>query len=397
MRYAFFIAKRYLFSQKRRSIVHIISLVSLLGVVIGTAALVVVLSVFNGLENLVLGYMNSFKPDLEISVAKGKTFDETTFPLADIQQMEGVETVAREVDDIALATHENRQHIITLIGVDENYIKVSRLDTTLVQGEFRLSQGAFSYIVAGIGVASILNIGIPSFEPVVLYYPRRSTKNLNNPTNAFAKKNISVAGITQIHPEYDSRVVFAPLDMVRELMEYEHELTKVCVKINPNASAEEVQTHIQQRLGNSFVVKNRYQQQESIYKMMKSEKLVIYLILTLILAVAMFNIITTLMMLVAEKRADMRILSQMGADKVFIKRIFFLQGIIITAVGGLVGIAVGVVVCLLQKYLHLVVMNPMAIDELRYYPVDIHLTDILLVAAIVALMGLIASSIRKRI
>lgn len=395
-RTALFIAWRHLFSKKKHSLVNIIAIISAIGVLTGAAALVIVLSVFNGMEDLVVNSFNSFNPDIKITLSEGKSFAVDSFPLQKIRQMKGVRSVEEVVSDLVLLEYDSKQQLIELKGVDNDYASISGFDTLLIDGSCRLQGDEGDGGVMGSIAAGMLQVNLSGAEYFKLYYPKRLRKNLGNPADAFKTLYLQPMGVFSSNTEYDEKYLICPLEFARDLMSYEGEATSVEVFVKEDKERDRVQAGIENLLGEKYLVKNRYQQEELLFKTMKSEKLIIFAILSFILLIAVFNIIGTLAMIIIEKRDDTVILCQLGADKSLIRRTFLFEGMIISFIGGVVGMLAGAFICWLQQTFHLITMGNGGGYLVSYYPVKMEGIDFLIVFATILIISLIASSIPLR-
>ena len=297
MKLPLYIARRYLFGKKNQNAINIISGISMLGVAVGTMALVVVLSVFNGFDKVVKSLFNAFDPDIEITAAEGKTFVPDGPAFDSLSRLPGVVHYAEVLEENALLRYDERQHIATVKGVDESFIKVTGIDTMIYDGAMKLKDENRPYAVVGQGVAYNLQIGLNFINPVFVYMPKRTGRiNLANPDQSFRRKFIYPAGIFAIEQDFDSRYILVPIEFMRDLLDYTREVTALEVKIDPGMKTKKVQEAIMETMGPEYVVKNRQQQNELFYRVMKSEKWAIFLILTFILIIASFNIIGSLSM-----------------------------------------------------------------------------------------------------
>lgn len=387
-----YIAKRYLFSKKTHNVINIISIISIVGVCIGTAALVIVLSVFNGFEGLVVSLYNSFDPDIHISVTKGKTFDITTFPIDRLKKLEGVESLTQVLEENALLKYKDKQYIASIKGVGKEYTRVSGLDSMIVNGEFILSDGTHSFAVVGYGVAHNLSLEMHDLEnPIHVFVPRQGEVSLTHPENAFNEDVVWPSGIFSIQHEFDSKYVIVSLPFAQRILEYPSKISALEIKISPTADMQHVQEKIKDIVGVEYEVKNRFEQHAILYKIMKSEKWAVYFILSFILLIAMFNMVGSLTMLIIDKRRDIAVLRSMGADLKMIKRIFFMEGILIAGLGAVGGIIIGLLVCLLQIYFGFITLNTSGAFVVDSYPVEVQVLDLVYVFFTVMIISLLAT------
>ena len=387
MKLSLYIAKRYLFAKKSRNAINVISAVSAAGVAVGTMALIIILSVFNGLETMVSAIFNTFDPDIKITAAQGKTFLADTARLRMLSNVDGVSYYSLSIEENALLKYGDRQFIATIKGVDESYSSVTQIDSSMWEGEFILqSENNRPFAVPGIGVAQYLGMRINFITPLVLFVPKKSGSITLNPEDAFTRKYIFPSGIFEVEKEYDSKYVYIPLEFARELTGIDEGVSSVEIKFSERADPRTVQKEITRIFDKGFVVQNRFEQQEIFYKVMRSERLAIFLILTLIIIIASFNIVGSLTMLIIEKERDIEILKSLGADKNLIKKIFIFEGWLISIIGALTGIVLGFIVCWLQQTFGLVKLqsDSLIMDS---YPVVMKMKDFIIVPVTVLLIG----------
>lgn len=390
--FPFYIAKRYLFSKKSHSAINIISAISAAGVCVGTLALICVLSVFNGFESLITNMFSSFDPDLKISLVQGKTFEANSSDFAEVRKMKSVAYFTEIVEENALLRFKEKQMPATVKGVDDHFQKMTKIDSILYDGEFKLYDGAFQRVVPGVGVASILGLGVHFIDPLYIYAPKRTAKiNILRPESSFNQQGAFVAGIFSVKQlQYDDHYVLVSIDLARDLFEYgPSTVSSVELKLTKSVHIAQEQAAIQKQLGDRFTVKNRYEQQESFFKIMKIEKWITYLILCFILLIASFNIIGSLSMLIIDKKADIQTLRSLGANERLIKQIFLFEGWMISFVGAMAGILMGTGICLLQEYFGFLKLGTGYLVDA--YPVVVKLSDTLLVLLTVLAMGFLAA------
>jgi len=315
------------------------------GVAIGTIALIVVLSVFNGFDNLVQSLFNSFDPDLKITSVIGKTFPANNEKIQMLEKADGILFLTKVVEENALLKYDERQYIATIKGVDENFVKMSGIDSMIIDGDFTLVKEGKPYAVIGQGVAVNLAVGLNFISPVIFYVPRNTKLISMNPATAFNRKYIFPSGIFAIQQDFDSEYVIVPLFFARDLLGYTNEVSSIEIKVDPAYETSVVQENIRELVGPDFSVKNRFEQQELLYKIMKSEKWAIFFILTFILVVASFNIIGSLTMLIIEKKRDIGVLRSMGASLSMLRRIFLFEGWMISLLGAFSGLILGTLIC----------------------------------------------------
>ncbi len=390
MNLSLFIAKRYLIAKKSHNIINIISLISLSGIVISTMALVIVLSVFNGFEKLVTSLFSTFNPEIQITLKEGKIFSLDKNTENQIRKIQGVVYYNEVIEENALLKYNSNQFIVRMKGVSNEYTKMSRMDTMLVEGKFLLEHGSNDFAIIGAGVASRLGIDLKnSLNSLTVYVPRTGNNFSLDPSNAFNSENILPTGIFSVQQDIDNKYILFPLRFARKLLDYTNQVTSVELKLDTDADVQNIKSEIQKIIGNKFEVKDRFQQQELLYKIMKSEKLSIFLILSFILFIATVNIIGTLTLLILDKKKDISILTSLGADRFLIKKIFISEGMMIAVIGTVTGIALGCAVCLLQQHFSMVKF-PQGTFIIQAYPVEIQLKDLVIVFSLVIMISFLA-------
>jgi lipoprotein-releasing system permease protein len=369
-----------------------VSYISLIGTVCGTAALLIVLSVFNGFENLTESIYSIFDPELKVTPAAGKTFVIDSTLISGISALPEVENVSLTLDENVLLKYKDRQTIATMRGVDENYITGTSLSSSMNGGDFRMYVNDYPAAVFGYGVAAKLGLfSLRMDEPVHVNVPKREGKvSLSNPAASISTMSLLPSGIFEVEKSFDDTYVFAPIDFLRNLLDRESQASAVEIKLKPETDPDNVRKKVAGIAGKDLQVKTRYQQNEALYRMMKSEKLIVYGILILIVVILSFNISGSLSMLITEKKEDIATLKSMGASDKLIRRIFLSVGLLIAFTGIAAGIIIGLAICLLQQHFGLLKLpgNSMLIDA---YPVKVLFTDLLLVIASVAVIGYFAS------
>jgi len=367
----------------------------MVGVAVGTMALIVVLSVFNGFDNLVQSLFNSFNPDLLVTVSEGKTFVPDQNLLKRLKQIDGVSDYAEVLEDKALLKYDERQTIATVKGVDKNFREISGVDSMIRQGEFILENETDYFTVIGQGIAYFLNISldvrINYRQPITVYVPRRSKSISFNSDRAINRRYITPIGIYSIEQDFDSKYILVPLEFSRDLFGYSREVSSLEIKLDNYSDYAEVQKEVQALFGNQFLVKNRFQQNQIFYQTMETEKWIIFLILIFILAVASFNVIGSLTMLVLEKKSDIGILAGMGADMSLIRKVFLTEGWLITVIGAFIGLITGLGICWLQIKYKIVGLPNSGSFVIDSYPVDIQWNDVMIIMIAVLLIGYFAA------
>jgi len=386
---SFYIAKRYLISKKSHHAVNIISWVSVISVGIGTFALVVVLSAFNGLEGLVESLFESFDSDIRIEAKHSKTFDTNEIDFDVLKNTKGVVNYTQVIEEVVGLRYKKNEAIATIKGVEASFIEMSQLDSALIEGESDLVRNEIPFALTGYGLASSLGLYMSqSADNLSIYAPKRKIRSTLNPMNAVYQKMIAPGGVFYISPEYDNKYVVVPLDFAKSLLRYENEITSVEVKADENYDLEKLKVELQQQLGSNFKVSNRYEFNELIYKTNKTEKWVIFMILVFILVIAAFNILSSLSMLILEKKKDIQTLVSMGATKNLIRRIFFTEGLMINLSGALCGMALGLIVCWLQQYVGLIRLEGGIVE---FYPVKVKAIEMAYILITVLAIGFLTA------
>ncbi len=386
------IARRYFFSRKSQRVINIISLISIVGVTIGTAALIIVLSVFNGFEGLIKELYNSFDSDLRITINEGKSFTAEQAKLDELKKINGVKYVVNVLEENVLVKYRDKQFTATIKGVSDNYSQATGIDSMLTDGKFILQRGDTNFAVVGGAIAYNLQMSMNDlFTQLEIYAPRRMATSFTNPEEAFNKRYISPSGVFAIQQEFDAKYIIVSLRFANEIFEYDNHLTALEIATTDAANVDQLQNDIQKILGNKFIVKNRYQQHELIYRIMKSEKWAVFLILTFILIIAAFNVISSLTMLVIDKKKDIAVMQSFGADVNLLRKIFLFDGLYITLTGALIGLAIGFIICYLQQKFGFVELGGSGSFVIDAYPVKMLLMDFLYVFGAVAVIGLLAA------
>ena len=387
MRFPLFIALRYLFSRKSTNVINIISGISVMGIFVGTCALVILLSAFNGLENWVVSLYNSFDPDIRIEARDQKFFTEKDLSKTRVMQIAGVARVMPVLEENGLLTYRNAQYVCTIKGVGPELMEMSGLDTMMVDGDFKLWLGNAPAALVGSGVAYTLSLSLGDLsEPIDIFVPKANASFSLNPAEAFYTGSIRPAGIFEIQPEFDMRYVLVPFDYARALFHRENEFSSLEIQVKPGADPDKVMEDIQALAGPGFVLKNRFQQHELLYKIINAEKWGVFLILAFILLIAIFNVTGSLTMLIVDKSRDIRTLQSLGADWGTIRGIFFAEGMLISLIGMLAGLVVGLMVVYMQAKFQLVLIN--GEDA---YPVLVKGADLFYIAATVLSIGALAA------
>jgi lipoprotein-releasing system permease protein len=373
--------------------INIISGISMIGVLIGTAALIILLSVFNGLEKTILSMYSNFSPEIRIEPRQGKTFDPQTPYLRSLQKDGALFSYAEILQDKAVIKYKERTFIADLMGVSEGYLKHPGLDSTIIDGSFTLYNNTVPLAVMGLTVQNNLSINIRDpLATLQVYGPKRGNTVSINPSDEFTTGSITPTGIFSVQPEFDDMVI-TPIAFARHIFEEPENVSYINLNYKKGTNLDKVQAEIQKQLGQQFVVKSRSQQNTSLYKTLNFEKWAVFMILAFVVVIAAFNIIGSLTMLVIEKRKDIAILTSLGANKQLIQGIFFVEGMMISLIGCLAGIILGYAFCLLQQHYGFVKVGAALAVENNAYPIDIRGGDFVLVFLTVIVISVIASAI----
>jgi len=390
MNFPFFIAKRYFSTKNNSNFVHIISWVSLFGVAIGTTALILVLSVFNGFEQLVLSMYNSFDPHLKISSTEGKTFNPESIKTL-ISANNEIAVSAFVLEEKVLLKYQEKEFIATVKGVSANYSQLANFDSLIIEGNYINENDYQNVAVVGTGVAYYLSMGLGAvFEQLQVFVPNRNSKTLLNPQTAFKHSTVKPVGIFRIQAEIDEQYIITPLAFIQQLSEKESEVSAIEIKLKNADNMLLVQQQLKEALGQAYSVKNRLEQQAILYKILNTEKLVVFLILLFIMIIATFNIIGSLSMLILDKKEDILTLKSFGATQQQIQSIFFNKSMLTILAGASSGLLIGIAVGFLQQTFGFIGMGGgnFVIDV---YPISFSILDVLLVFSSVIFIGLLAS------
>lgn len=404
-------AWRYFFSRKQKTVINIISWISLVGIAVCTTALIVVLSVYNGIGNLTQSLFNSFDPPLLVQPAKGKTFHTTDIPYDKLTRVKGVQAVSQIAEENAWITYLHNQAIVSLRGVDNSYPIVTGLDTLLYEGEYRLSvnntpvqeddddwpvDNTIHYLLLGAEVYYNLGIREVSNLPIAVHIPKRGVALGMTMEQALNTGYAMPGGNFYIQQDIDNRYVVADIGFVRQLMNYApDECTSLAIALTPKANVGKVKQELRNLLGDNYTVKDRYEQQPIYYKVFRSERLGIYLILALIVLIATLNLVASLSLLILDKKKDIATLRSIGMQQVQIRHIFRLEGVMIAAIGVVVGLVIGFIICFLQQRFGLIKMgNNFVVSA---FPVAMRAVDFLLTFLLVMILstGAVFLAVRK--
>jgi len=376
--------------------INIISGISMVGVAIGSAALIIILSVFNGFEHVILSLYSNFSPEIKIEPRLGKTFDPNTVYFHDLEKDPGVFSFTRVLQEKVLVKYNDKPIIGTIMGVDSGFTKNKQLDSIILSGKFLLKKNGEYLAVIGATIQNSLSISvIDQLAQIEIYSPRRDAGTGPTPLDEFVVRTITPAGVFGVTDDFDDRVI-APIEFVRGLLYEPKNVSSLEINYKKGTDLQAVQLAIQNKIGKTFTVKNRFEQNTELYKTLNYERWFIFMILTFVLIIAIFNIIGSLTMLVIDKRKDIAILTSLGANKKLIQGIFFFEGMMISAIGCVVGIGFGLIFCLLQKQFGMVKMGS-KMSALDAYPIAIRSLDFVLVFLTVGIISVIASGISSRL
>ena len=395
MNFPFFIARRYLFSKKSTHAINVISGISVIGVAVATMALVVTLSVFNGFHDLVASFFTSFDPQMKVVPLKGKTVAADDLILTQIRELPQVEVATECVEDQALAIYRGRQAMVMVKGVDDNFDQLTRINEILVgDGEFSLHAADMDYGILGIRLAELLMTGYTYEHPLKIYAPRREGQlDMTNPTDAFEEDELYSPGVlfNVKQAKYDRNYIITSISFARRIFGQQGMLSSLELRLKPGSDFEDVKAEIKRLCGDRFAVKDRFEQQDDTFRIMKIEKFIAYIFLTFILMVACFNIIGSLSMLIIDKKDDVVTLRNLGASDKQIVRIFLFEGRLISAIGAVVGILLGLLLCWLQQQFGIVALGSTSGSfVVSAYPVSVHPEDIVVIFITVLVVGFLA-------
>lgn len=364
----------------------------MVGFAVGSFALVVVLSVFNGFEDLVVSLYNSFDPDIKVTPVKGKVFNPDTTKIAELRNIDGILHITDVLEENAALKYGDKQTLATIKGVSNGFAKYSGLDTMIVEGELILNNEGNNFAVLGLGIARFLSVNTGNnFTQLAVFTPKRGNTTTFDPDNALVKKYIRPVGIFSVEENINKKYTLVPLEFARSLLEYDKEISAFEIILKEGTNTKQIQKQVKEIMGSGFEVKNRRQLQEVLYRVFNTERWATYFILTFILLVAAFNVIGSLTMLVIDKKGDISVLKSMGASDGLIRTIFFKEGLIIALIGAVIGIALGILVCWLQQSFGILKLGGEGTFVVTDYPVTMKAGDIVLVFFTTLVLGAITS------
>jgi len=390
LNFSLYIARRYLFSKSSNNAINIITIIAAIGVIVGSFSLFIVLSGFSGLKDFSLQFTNVFDSDLKVYPAKGKTISFSETEREKIRAIEGVESYSEIIEERIFIHYKGKNHIAYIKGVDENYEKVTKIDSILFYGEWFIPDE--HEVVVGLSIIAKLSLGVRDYGDLLeIYVPRPGTGQINvlDPSGAFNRETVIVSGVYQVNEDLDGKYVFSDFDFARQLLSLEEDqISSLELKLAPKASEEEVRREIEELFEDKVILKNRIQQNDALYKMLNTENIAVYLIFTLVLIIALFNVIGSIIIMILDKKGNIKTLYNMGASLKEIRRIFFFQGVLMTVLGGIFGIVIGIVaVALHLKY------NLIYITATLPYPAKLEVINMTIVFFTISFLGIIASRI----
>ena len=386
MNFSLYIAKRYIFSKSKNTAINSITRIASGGIIVGAMALFVVLSVFSGLKDFSLSFSNDFDPDLKITATKGKSFLISEQQQDKLLKIDGVAAQSKIIEERVLFMFNGKEEVATLKGVDSIYSKVNDVKKTLFNGEWLTPNT--SQVVVGYGISEKLSLGLFDFNSKLeVFVPKPGKGAIENPEEAFSKTVINPIGIYAINEDLDSKYVFADLGMAQELLEYKpNQVSGIEIKLKPNTKEEDVKASLEKTFGNSVTIKNRAQLNDSLYKMLNTENTAVYLIFTLVIILTLFTLAGAIIMMILDKKENLKTLYNLGTEVAVLRKIFLLQGTLVTTIGGLFGLALGIVVVIIQQHFQLIMITPSLA-----YPVVFSFQNVLLVFTTIFILGLLAS------
>jgi lipoprotein-releasing system permease protein len=388
LNFSLYIAKRYLRSASKNNAINIINGIASLGIIVGAMALFVVLSVFSGLKDFSLSFSNDSDPDLKISATLGKSFYVSAKQNEKLLKINGIAASSKVLEDRVLFMFDGKEIVTYLKGIDASYGKVNDVKKTIFQGDWL--EPNTTQVVVGYGISQKLSLGLFEFNhPFEVFVPRPGKGAIENPEQAFNKTTIAPVGIYAISEDLDSKYVYADLGLAQNLLEYKsNQISAIELKLKPNSDEEIIKKELQTIFNNKVTVKNRAQLNDSLYKMLNTENIAVYLIFTLVIIIALFNLIGALIMMILDKKENLKTLFNLGAEVKSLRKIFLLQGTLLSIFGGIVGLLLGIIVVLLQQQFQFIMITPTLA-----YPVVFNIQNVLIVFATIVLLGFIASFI----
>ena len=388
MNVSLYIAKRYLRSKSSNNAINFITYIAIVGVILGSASLFIVLSGFAGLKDFTLQFTSHVDPDLKAETAVGKSFFLTNNEIAKLNALEDIAHFSKIIEERVFLSSENKNALAIIKGVDEHFQNVVAIDSTLDQGRW-LDQKS-NQLVVGWGISNSLSLGLLNFKkPIKIYVPKPGKGQITSTKNAFNTINAIGVGVFYINEDLNDTYVYAPIDLAKHLLNYQpNQITSIAFKLKNGTDETQTKANIKAILGNKVILKNRAQLNDALYKMLNTENLAVYLIFTLVLIIAFFNVIGSLVMMMLDKKRSLNTLFNIGATVKDIRKIFFLQGSLLSVIGGLIGLSVALIITALQKVFSLVMITPTLA-----YPVTIKFENFIIVFLTISVLGIVASKI----
>ncbi|MEZ4855348.1 MAG: ABC transporter permease [Gelidibacter sp.] len=388
MNFALYIAKRYLFTKSSNNAINIMTIIAASGVVVAAAALFIVLSGFAGLKDFSLEFSSFVDPDLKMLPAEGKSFVLTKTDSTSLSKVEGIASYSKIIEERIILEFDNKKLLATLKGVDENYLKVTHIDSMIIQGSW--FEAGSGQIVSGWGIAHKLSFGVLDYgKALKIYVPKPGKGQITSVKGAFNSLTAVNIGVFDVNEDLNATYVYSDIINAEYLLNYrKNQISAIELKLKPNADENSVKQQLNSIFGNQLIIKNRAQLNDALYKMLNTENLAVYLIFTLVIIIALFNVIGALIMMILDKKGSLHTLFNLGATTKDIKRIFFLQGSLMTVLGGILGVIIGFIIVVLQKQFALVMITPSL-----PYPVTLKIINAILVLVTITVLGLIASKI----
>jgi lipoprotein-releasing system permease protein len=376
--------------------INIISGISMMGVLIGTAALIILLSVFNGLEKVIVALNSNFAPELRVEARLGKTFDPNTVYLKSVHQDQRLFSYTEVLEDKVALQYGDKTFIGRIKGVSEEFLRNTKLDSTILDGSFTLHSNKSPMAVVGVLVHNNLGINVAGLNPLQIYSPKHNGSISINPEDEFNTRSIYPSGVFSIQPESDDYVI-VPIEFTRELFDQPTAVSSIDLNYKKGTSLSSVEKELQEKLGKDYTVKNRREQDTTLYKTLNYERWSVFMILAFVVVIAAFNIVGSLTILVIDKRKDIAILTSLGGSRQFIQGIFFFEGLMISLMGCVTGIVLGFIFCILQQRYGMVQVDGKISAPNNAYPIDIQWPDFVLVFLTVLVISVIASGISARL
>jgi lipoprotein-releasing system permease protein len=388
LNFPLYIAKRYIFSKSKSNAINIITGIASMGIVVGAMALFVVLSVFSGLRDFSLSFSNNSDPDLKVNPSKGKSIFITPTQEYQLKNIEGIASYSKIIEERVLFYFDGKEQVTYLKGVDANFVKINDISKSLFNGQW-LKPNTYQ-VVIGYGISEKLSLGLFDFNNnFEVFVPKPGKGTIENPEQAFNRSVLIPVGIYAISEDIDSKYVFADIRLAQELLEYKpNQISGIEIKIKPNADETAIQSQIEKIFNNSIEVKNRAQLNATLYKMLNTENIAVYLIFTLVIIIALFNLIGALIMMILDKKANLKTLFNLGTEVKDLRKIFLLQGSLLSVFGGILGLFLGIILVVLQQQFNWVMITPTLA-----YPVVFNLENVLIVLATIITLGVLASLI----